>query len=966
MGVCRLTVQRKPYRLFAGCALAFSLAAQAQTVVTLREGTDIRVSANADGSRLSFDLAGLIWTVNAADGIAQALTEPQLLARRPALSPDGERIVFDAGVPGQRQLWVIAADGGTPQRLTFGDYDHHSPAWHPDGSRLAFVSNRGGDLSIWELEPDTLALRQRSFSTGDEREPAYSATGERLAYVAAAGNGDALYIIGADGQPERIIVSRGRLHAPSWRPDGSLLTFVERSPGISELRIAILSDPPVVKALTRGENVLTSPALWLDSQQFIYAADGRVRRRRFDDFRGTDLAFQARLPLPTMSHAVAPAAIPAAEATAVRGITGIARVGARRFISALGDLWELDAAGSVVTKLTSAPFLDTQLTGAPDGSQLAFVSDRGDGLQIWLLNLADGALRALTAEPGAAFYPAWRPDSGAIAYLAEPHPDARNLTLKHVDIASGEVRELARGLPDTARAQWLPDGRVSAVLDRGRQLAFNEDGTPAQRPAGQLPASADLYFSPVGAHVATLDEGRLTVARVIGPQQIQEMVTLAEAHAARPQWIDGGKTLVWLGPSGPMTWSAASGDVGPMPVALTWRPAQPPADRRLVIRAGRVFDGLGPGYEFAQDILIVGNRIEAIGPWRDPPPGELLDARDLTVLPGLLDLAVQPRRPAGQLAGRAWLAWGVTGVREFVRDAATSLERRESWASGQRPGPRLFPVVSGCNEADALTAAQHLAAVAIAVCGNQGGPERAAAINRAGVNGLGTIAADAFPGSLLGAREIPLRGPIGETIGYPDAANRFVYGDVIEVAGAAGLTSVSTLSAIGLPGLLAGDELTADSRVMALLRPGELGWYRQSWQAQANAFNTALRAEARTAGQSLFRAVGRGARIVTGSGAPAVPPGLGLHAELRLLRQTGLQPFQVLRMATRDAAEAIGAADSVGAIKAGLLADLIVVRGDPLKDVGAAANVEMIIINGRVYTVPGLLAAPGVGKFYSP
>ena len=960
-------MRRPRHWLLASFFLGISLAVQAQTIVTLQEGTDIRVSANADGTRLSFDLAGLIWTVNAADGNAQALTGPELLARRPALSPDGQRIVFDAGVPGRRQLWAIDAAGGAPQQLTYGDYDHYGPVWHPDGRRVAFVSNRGGDFSIWEIEPDTLNLRQRSFAAGDERDPAYAAQGNRLAYIAAAADGDALYAIGAEGRAERLVSSRGRLHTPSWRPDGSLLTFVYRTPGTSELRMAILSDPPVVKALTRGENVLTSPALWLDRQQFIYVADGRIRRRRFDDFRGTDVAFQAQLTLPAANHALTPAGIPAAEPTPVRGITGIARAGSRQFVTALGDLWELDASGGVVRKLSKAPFLDTQLAGAPDGTQLALVSDRGDGLQVWLLNLGNNALRELTTEPIAAFYPAWRPDSGAIAYLAEPHPDARSLALKRVDIESGEVRELARGLPDTVRPQWLPDGRLIVALGGGRRLAFNDDGTTENLAASGSSPTASEFFSPEGAHVATLDEGRLTVGRIIDSQPAKDPVTAAEAGATGPQWIDGGNTLAWLGPSGPMTWSAASGEVQPLPVTMSWQPAQPPKDRRLVIRAGRVFDGLGPGYQFAQDILLVGNRIEAIGPWRDPPPGELLDARDLTVLPGLMDLAVQPRRPVGQQAGRAWLAYGVTSVRDLVHDRAASAERRESWASGQRPGPRLFPVVSDCGDGSAWAAAQQLAAVAIAVCGNRSGLQRAETITRARARGLAAIAADAFPGALLGAREIPLRGRIGETIGYPDAANRFIYGDVIDVAGAGGLTSVSALSAIGLPGLLlAGGGFTADPRLANLLRPAELSWYQQSWNAQASTFSTALRAEARTAGQSLFRAVGRGARIVTGSGAPAVPPGLGLHAELRLLRQTGLQPFQVLRMATRDAAEAIGAADAVGSIRTGLLADLVLVRGDPLKDIDAAANVELIVINGRVFRAANLLSATGVGKFYSP
>lgn len=954
----------RPHHLLATCLFIFAGGSLAQTTVTLREATDARLSSNADGTQLSFDLAGLIWTVDPADGTTTDLTTPELLARRPALSPDGQVIIFDAGVTGKRHLWRIDPAGGTPEQLTFGDFDHHTPVWHPDGERIAFVSNRNGNSGIWELELATLDLRQRSFSFGDERDPAYSADGERLAYVTAESDGDAVYVIGEDGRSQRLFGSASRIHAPSWRPDNSLLTFVHRGPGVSELRVVILSEPPVVRRLTRGENLLTSPAIWLDTNRFLYMADGRIRQRHFDDFQGVDINFQAKLQIPTSDAVIAGTPLPAPEPHPVRGVTGIARVGERNFVTALGDLWELDATGTVVQKLTSAPALNTQLSGSPDGRFLAYVSDRNDGLQLWLLELESGDSRQLTSEPGGAFYPAWRTDSAALAYLVAPYPDARSLTLKQLDIHTGESLELARGLPDSARPHWLPDASLSVMFKDGRSLRFDESG-----PAGAQASveEATRYFSPPGTHVASLRQGYLEVARNPGNNDSGEAQTLAERGASRPQWIDGGKSLAWLGPTGVMTWSAANGEISAMPVGLSWQPAAAPRDRRLVIRAGRVFDGIGPGYEYAQDILIVGDRIEAVGPWRDPPAGELIDARDLTVLPGLLDLAVQPRRPVGEAAGRAWLAWGVTSVREFVYDPIASRERLESWTGGQRPGPRLFSVSAACRVADTEFESAYQSGVGVAICRDQDGPARATTIRESRERGLPTIAAEPFPGALLGASELPLRGRPGEVLGYPDAANRFVYGDVIEVAGAAGLVSVTSLSAIGLPGMLYGsDDLVSDARMKALLTPGQYAWYQQSWEAQAKTFSTNLRAEARTAGQSLFRAVGRGARIVTGSGAPAVPNGLGLHAELRLLRQTGLQPFQVLRIATRDAAAAIGAESDLGAIRAGLLADLVLVRGDPLADIEAAANVEATMVNGRLFRSAALLSRGGVGNFYSP
>lgn len=954
-------MQRRLLLLPAICLLALAGKASAQTTVTLREATDVRMTANADGTRLSFDLAGLIWTVNAADGEATPLTRPELLARRPALSPDGRTIIFEAGVPGRRHLWRISAAGGEPEVLTFGDYDHHNAAWHPDGERVAFVSNRNGRAGIWELELADLNLRQRSFGVGDEREPAYSPTGDRLVYVRTEGDSDALYVVGEDGRSTRLFANPGRIHAPSWRPDESLLSFVHRGPGVSELRIAILSDPPVVRRLTRGENLLLSPAQWLDVGSFIYMADGRIKRRNFDDFTGVDINFQARLEIPTSEVALAPPRLPASEASTARGVTGMARVGERIFVTALGDLWELDTAGTVVSKLTTSPFQDTQLAGAPDGSALAFVSDRGGSLQLWRLDLETLEFSELTDEPAGAYYPAWHPDGTTIAYLGSPHPDARTLTLKQVELAEGKITTLARGLPESARPQWLPDGRLSVTLDDARTLNFNAGGSAS---AGTANGPASRFFSPNGTHLALLYRGRLEVARADDPDTRE---SLADAGASAPQWLDGGTTLAWLGADGAMTWSAAGGEIAELPIGLSWQPAAPPSDRRLVIRAGRVFDGIGPGYEYAQDILIVGNRIESVGPWRDPPQGELLDARDLTVLPGLLDLAVQPRRPDGQRAGRAWLAYGVTSVREFVQDPVTALERRESWASGQRPGPRLFAVLSGCQPDTADFAAAQLEAVGVAICSRSDGPGRADAIDKASQRGLSAIAADSFPGALLGARELPLRGRPGEVAGYPDAANRFIYGDLIEVAGAAGLVSVTNLSAIGLPALLLGDEaLAGDKRLQSLLTPAQLDWYRQSWQAQSRVFSTSLRAEARTAGQSLFRAVGRGAQIVAGSSAPAVPNGLGLHAELQLLRLTGLQPFQILRIATHDAAAAIGAEGTLGGISEGRLADLVLVRGDPLKFIEDTAEVEITLVNGRVFRAADLLSSPAVGNFYSP
>jgi hypothetical protein len=218
---------------------------------------------------------------------------------------------------------------------------------------------------------------------------------------------------------------------------------------------------------------------------------------------------------------------------------------------------------------------------------------------------------------------------------------------------------------------------------------------------------------------------------------------------------------------------------------------------------------------------------------------------------------------------------------------------------------------------------------------------------------------------LLGANEISLDGHRESVDNYPSPFDRFAYGDLIELSGLGALTIVSRLSPAGLPALARDTDLNQEALYLRLFTPAERYWYEESWQRQGEAASTALRAEQRTAAQSLFRAVSRGARVVTGSDAPDVPWGLGLHAELQLLAGTGLQPFQVLRMATLDAAEALGLGKQQGRIAAGMRADLVLVDGDPLRNVAEARKIVATISRGRVFSSETLLRSPIVEDSYA-
>jgi len=93
-----------------------------------------------------------------------------------------------------------------------------------------------------------------------------------------------------------------------------------------------------------------------------------------------------------------------------------------------------------------------------------------------------------------------------------------------------------------------------------------------------------------------------------------------------------------------------------------------------------------------------------------------------------------------------------------------------------------------------------------------------------------------------------------------------------------------------------------------------------------------------------------GVRMLAGTDAlnPCVAPGFSLHDELRNLVAAGLTPYEALRTATINAAEFLGATS--GVVAAGKEADLILVNGDPLKDVNNASRRAGVMLRGRWLT----------------
>lgn len=86
----------------------------------------------------------------------------------------------------------------------------------------------------------------------------------------------------------------------------------------------------------------------------------------------------------------------------------------------------------------------------------------------------------------------------------------------------------------------------------------------------------------------------------------------------------------------------------------------------------------------------------------------------------------------------------------------------------------------------------------------------------------------------------------------------------------------------------------------------------------------------------------------TDANVPVMVPGFSLHEEMQALNDAGMSPSQVLMSATTTPAKFMKT--NTGKISAGFKANLVLLRENPLKDIGATDSIDMVIVNGRVYS----------------
>lgn len=86
----------------------------------------------------------------------------------------------------------------------------------------------------------------------------------------------------------------------------------------------------------------------------------------------------------------------------------------------------------------------------------------------------------------------------------------------------------------------------------------------------------------------------------------------------------------------------------------------------------------------------------------------------------------------------------------------------------------------------------------------------------------------------------------------------------------------------------------------------------------------------------------------TGGPSPYILPGISVHEEMEMLQLSGLDPLQIIKMSSLNAARMIGKEDSLGSVEKGKTADLVLLNQNPLENITNSLRISKVIKDGKV------------------
>jgi serine/threonine protein kinase len=201
------------------------------TQLTFEGATSYYASFTPDGNEIFFasrrENAFFLYSMNSDGTAVSRFGSPTVSGlAAPAVSPDGQHVVFTAADAGSQNLWIAARDESNLIQLTHTSGNNVDPVWSPDGTRIAFASDREGEIQHFIMNADGSDVRKVDVNVPKQGGRSdWSPDGRWLAFYAGPGNSRDIYLAAVDGTVVYQLTNTSSNLAPSFSPDGKWIVF---------------------------------------------------------------------------------------------------------------------------------------------------------------------------------------------------------------------------------------------------------------------------------------------------------------------------------------------------------------------------------------------------------------------------------------------------------------------------------------------------------------------------------------------------------------------------------------------------------------------------------------------------------------------------------------------------------------------------------------------------------------------
>ena len=967
------------------------------TTTVLRSGLayEVQPRFSPNGKYISFtsDAEGgnNIWVMTADGKDAKSITkEKYRLLNNAVWTPDGKSVVARKHYTSTRsvgagEMWQYPLSGTAGLRLTKRKNDQqdvNDPSISPDGKYLYYAEDMyPGGYFQYNKDPNKqiYVIKRYNFETGEIDQ-----------------------ITGGPGGAARPVVSR----------DGKLLAFVKRVRTKSVLYIHELvtgKEYPIYENLSKDQSetwavfgVYPHFAWMPNNKDIILWSQGKINRINIDTKQITNIPFQVDQEIKlAKTHRVKRKVFETQFASKMVKDVKTSPDGNTIVFTALGHIYKKVLPEGTPTRITTLTDFEAEPNFSSDGNSVLFVTWNDEELgAIYKVNLDGSNLEKITNEKGIYRTPAFNSNNSKIVYRKESGNgdqgfDYTKKTGIYIANADGsDVKRISKSgefpmfSADDSRVFFQTGGSFFGGLTK--KLKSVDLNGKEERSHFSSKLANRLVPSPDNKWVAFIHLHKLYMAPFVMNGSEINLDNNTKSFKVESLSKNAGINLHWSASNDKIFWTLggdyiqksivnnttnpfAKTNLGENPettISINLVTKSDVPEGRIAFKNARIITMNGDEVIEDGTIVINQNKIEQIGNTKSitiPSDSKVYKMNGKTIMPGIVDVHAHVGAFRNGLSTQkhwqfyANLAFGVTTSHDPSVHTAAAFTLEELQKSGHLVGPRMFStgfILYGA-EGDFKAVVNNLDDARFAIA-------RTKAFGAKSIKSYNQPRREQRQQIMQAAREQKVNV-------VPEGGSNFLANMSMIFDGHTGVEHNIPVNPVYKDVLSLWKNSKTGYTPTLIVNyggmNGEFEWYQKYnvWENETLLKYTPryvvdTRSRHRTmvpeeeyknghilTSETVTALAKEGVKV--NLGAHGQLQGLGAHWELWMLQQGGLSNHEALKAATINGADYIGAADEIGSLEKGKLADLIIMDKNPLEDIKNSNSVIYTMVNGRLYDI---------------